>query len=327
MLGAAELMVRDFVLITIGLLALFVGGNALVHGAARLATALRVSSILIGLTIVAFGTSVPELLVGIDSAFKGVSDIALGNVVGSNIANIGLLLGITAVIHPITIEWSLLKREIPILIGISIVVILMALDGSIGQIDGWSLLIGFALFNLFSYQMVLRDRRRIAAEVAVFSHEEGLDVGEHFHPLVESGRLLIGIALLIVGAQFTVDGGVNIAQALGVSDFLIGITLVAFGTSLPELTTSIVGAMRRQNDIVMANAIGSNVANLLVILGVTAVLMPIPVQPQIVQFDMLVMLGFALLLLLFLRRNVIGRWQGVAFLLLYLGFIVMTIQR
>jgi cation:H+ antiporter len=318
-------MLTEILLVAAGLVALFFGGNWLVKGAARLASALGISPVLIGLTVVAFGTSVPELLVGIDSALKGVSDIALGNVVGSNIANVGLILGVTAFMHPVMIHWSLLKREIPIMVGVSIIALLMALDGNIGQVDGILLVVGFVLFNIFAYTMAQREKNAIQADVAEFVEHEGITPAAKINRLLEVVRLLGGIALLVLGAQWTVDGSVAVARGLGVSEFIIGVTLVAVGTSLPELTAAVVGAMQKETDIVVGNVIGSNIANILAILGATAVVSPIGVTERVIGLDMLVMIGFALALLPFLLRNVMGRWQGIVFIAAYAIFIGVTV--
>jgi cation:H+ antiporter len=316
-------MLNYFALIALGLVGLFFGGNWLVKGAARLASALGVSPLVIGLTIVAFGTSVPELLVSIDSALKGVSDIALGNVVGSNIANIGLILGVTAMIYPVAIEWSLLRREIPLMIVASFALMVMVFDGQISQIDGFILFAGFIGFNVYALIMAQRDKRQIMPELTQYEKEEGITNGG-INKLQELVRLVAGIVLLIFGAQWTVEGAVGVAQAFGVSSFIIGVTIVAFGTSLPELTASVIGALRKENDIVMGNVIGSNVANILAILGITAMITPIGVAERIYQFDMVFMIGFALALMPFLLRNVMQRWMGALFFIVYCLFIILT---
>ncbi|MDX2138186.1 MAG: calcium/sodium antiporter [Chloroflexota bacterium] len=318
-------MLNYFILIALGLVGLFFGGNWLVKGAARFATALGVSPLVIGLTIVAFGTSVPELLVSIDSALKGVSDIALGNVVGSNIANIGLILGVTAMIYPVAIEWSLLRREIPLMIVASFALMVMVFDGQISQFDGFILFAGFIGFNVYALVMARRDKRQIMQELAQYEKEEGITNGGGINKLYELLRLAAGIVLLIFGAQWTVEGAVGVAQVFGVSSFIIGVTVVAFGTSLPELTASVIGALRKENDIVMGNVIGSNVANILAILGITAMITPIGVAERIYQFDMVFMIGFALALMPFLLRNIMKRWMGALFFVVYCLFITLTV--
>jgi cation:H+ antiporter len=312
-------------LIVIGLVALFFGGDSLVKGAARLASAFGVPALVVGLTVVAFGTSVPELLVSIDSALKGVSGVALGNVVGSNIANVALILGVSAVILPVTIEWSLLRREIPFMIGASVVTLLLALDGSLGRLDGVLLFGGFIVFTVASLVIANRQRRQMAQELERFTEEEGITPAKEVRRGIEVVRLLIGLALLAVGAQWTVDGAVGVARGFNVPDFIIGLTVVAVGTSLPELTAAILGSIRRENDIIVGNVIGSNIANLLAILGLTAIFQPIPVPSEVAGFDLPLMIAFSLALVPFLLRNVMGRLIGVLFLVAYVIFIAMTV--
>lgn len=318
-------MAESIGLITIGLVALFFGGDSLVKSAARLASAFGVPALVVGLTVVAFGTSVPELLVSIDSALKGVSGVALGNVIGSNIANVALILGISALILPVTIEWSLLRREIPFMIGASVVTLLLALDGSLGQLDGLLLFGGFLVFTVASLVIANRQRRQMAREIKQFAEEEGITPAKEVRKGVEAARLLIGLALLAVGAQWTVDGAVGVARGFNVPEFIIGLTVVAIGTSLPELTAAILGSIRRENDIIVGNVIGSNIANLLAILGLTAIFQPIPVPSEVINFDFPLMIAFSLALVPFLLRNVMGRLIGVLFLLAYVIFIVTTV--
>jgi cation:H+ antiporter len=318
-------MLYDAGLVILGLVGLFVGGEWLVRSAARLARSFGVSSLVIGLTVVAFGTSVPELLVSIDAALRGSSDIALGNVIGSNIANIGLILGLTGLIAPIAVDWSLIKREIPLMIAISFAVYLLALDGEISALDGLIMGVGFIAFNAYSYLAAKADRREISHELNEFQELEGLK--GKVNRLQELGRLVIAIALLMLGAQWTVTGAVSIARSFGVSELIIGITLVAFGTSLPELATSIMAALRRESDIAIGNVIGSNIANLLAILGITAIVRPIPVAPGLLAFELLVMIGFAALLLPFVFRRVLRRPSAVFLFAGYAGFIALSFLR
>jgi cation:H+ antiporter len=320
-------MAQSVGLVVLGLVALFFGGDSLVKGAARLASAFGVPALTVGLTVVAFGTSVPELLVSIDAASKGASGVALGNVIGSNIANVALILGVSAIILPLTIEWSLLRREIPYMIGASIVTLLLALDGSLSQTDGAILFAGFIVFTVASLIIANRTRARaeMAREMEQFEEKEGIIPITSIKRRVEAVRLLAGLALLALGAQWTVDGAVGIARGFAVPEFIIGLTIVAIGTSLPELTASIMGSLRKENDIVVGNVIGSNIANLLAILGLTAMLQPIPVPGEIASFDLPIMVGFALAMLPFAFRNVIGRGLGVLFLLAYAIFITVTV--
>ncbi|MDX1995604.1 MAG: calcium/sodium antiporter [bacterium] len=320
-------MLPDVLLILAGLAALFVGGDSLVKGAARLASTLGISPLVVGLTVVAFGTSVPELLVSINAASAGVSDIALGNVLGSNITNIGLILGVSALIFPITVEWRLIRQEIPLMIIVSVVVLAMARDGVISQADGLLLVVGFVSFTVVS--LVLASRSRIVKQdIHEFSEQEHITPAAQINTVREALRLVAGIVLLGVGAGWTVDGATAVARSMGISEFIIGVTLVAFGTSLPELVASVIAAMRRESDIAIGNVVGSNIANLLAILGITASLHPIPVASNLLIFEFPVMIAFALLLVPFvLRRQVLRRPAAVLLFTSYVGFIAATILR
>lgn len=314
----------NLVYIVLGLLGLFFGGNWLVQGASRLAASLGISALIIGVTIVAFGTSMPELLVSVTAAARGASDIAIGNVVGSNIVNIGLILALTGLVLVIPIHIDLIKREIPMVIGASILVWLMALDGEISTMEGGLLVLGLILFNI----VMIRAARR---EQLKPDEERELEEEEHItgpiNRWAEMVRIVVGLVILLIGAELLVNGAVAIARALQVSELVIGVTLVAVGTSLPELVTSIVAAVRRHEDILFGNVVGSNIFNLLGILGVTALVRPIPVQERLLSFDFPVMLGFALVLVVFGLRGRLPRWASVLLLLAYSGFIVYSVVR
>ena len=316
-------MELNILYVIIGLVGLFFGGNWLVQGASRLAASLGIPALVIGLTVVAFGTSTPELLVSLDAARKGVPEIAIGNVVGSNIANIGLILGLAGVIAALPIQISLLRREIPITIAASIAVFVMALDGSINQLEGALLFGGLIVFLVVVIRAALRERvtARDEAELEVV---EGI-TGEIRRP-VEIGRVLVGLVVLLVGANLLVDGAVNIARTLGVPEVVIGLTLVAVGTSLPELVTSIVAALNKERDILFGNVIGSNIFNLLAILAITAIVQPVPVPPGVIAVELPIMIVFAALLLPFaIHQKILFRWEAAIFLIGYLGFVIYTV--
>jgi len=319
------MQLTDFLAVGAGLIGLFFGGDWLVKGAARLATALGIPTLLIGLTVVAVGTSTPELLVSVSAALAGNSGIALGNVVGSNIANIGLILGLTAVVFPVLASWRLLRQEIIVMIGVSIVAMLLALDGSVGRLEGAIMLLGFGVFTFWLYRAGQADRAEILPELAEYEEKEQLVIKAS--PGREAVRVLIGLILLIIGAQFLVSGAIGIARALSVSELIIGLSLVAVGTSLPELVTCVVAALRKENDIVMGNIIGSNIANLLIILGATAVIQPIPVTVMVLQFEFMIMIAFALVLVPLVMRRRIGRFAGVALMIAYGAFIAVMFTR
>ena len=307
--------------IVAGLVALFFGGNWLVKGASRLAESLGISPLIVGLTVVAIGTSAPELLVSLRAALSGSSDIAVGNIVGSNIANIGLILGLSGLIFPISVHVNLLKREIPIMIGVALLAVILFQDALIGRIDGIILLLGFAIFMIFVVISARGEQETLydISEEAVESKPEQIQRGR------EAIRLIVGIIVLMLGAQLTVDNATDLARSLGVSELVIGITLVAVGTSLPELVTSVTAAIRKESDIAIGNVVGSNIFNVLAILGMTAVVQPITIAEQIVKVDSLVMLGFSLLLLPFVLDRKLGRIEAVIFILAYIGFTAYAI--
>ncbi|MDQ4076271.1 MAG: calcium/sodium antiporter [Chloroflexota bacterium] len=319
-------MLFDFILILFGLLTLFYGADWLVKGAARLASSFGVSPLVIGLTLVAFGTSTPELLVSILAALRRSSDIALGNVVGSNIANIGLILGLTAMIFPVVVHSQVMRRELPMMLGFSALTYALLLDRVIGRLDGLFLFVILVLFNVLTYRLAQQATARhdaAAAEFEEFEELEGLiSDDEAINQPVELGRTVVGIVILVIGAQSLVSGATSIARAFGISELVIGITLVAFGTSLPELATSMVAAFRDEDDISVGNIVGSNIYNLLAVLGITALVRPISVAPSVLRLELPVMLAFSFILWPLIRDNVLARWQGA---LLFVGYILFTL--
>ncbi|MBE2269676.1 MAG: calcium/sodium antiporter [Anaerolinea sp.] len=313
----------DLLLFTAGLIGLLIGGNQLIKGAARLASAFGISPLIIGLTVVALGTSAPELLVALNAASSGASDLAMGNVVGSNIANIGLILAISALIFPMMLDWRIFRREIPLMIGFSVLVLILCLDGEIGRLDGLLLVGSFIIFTSIIYRQAQKERKEIQPELDEFERQE--DLIDKTHPLREAGRTTIGLVILVISSQILVDAAVNIARGIGVSELIIGVTMVAVGTSLPELVACVIASTRRENDIVIGNVIGSNVSNLLIILGVVALIQPIPVDPSLLGFELPVMIGFAALMLPLALRRQMGRGMAVVYLAAYSAFIVLTL--
>lgn len=314
-------MLENIGLIIIGLAGLFFGGNWLVRGASNFAMSFGVSTLIIALTFVAVGTSMPELLVSVRAAMQGNSNLAIGNVLGSNIANIGLILGATGLITPIAVKAVLLRREIPIMILFTIFTYILTLDGVINRVDSLLLLFSFIGFNTMFYFLAKQEqdaRERLLADMDDPPPREALSRTKEF------GFLVGGIALLVMGAEFMVTGAVHIAEALGVSDLAIGITIVAFGTSLPELAASMAAAFHKESDIAIGNIVGSNIANLLLILGVTAFVQPIPVDTGEIQFEFLIVIAFAVLLIPFARHQVLGRRQSALFLGAYIAFVIYT---
>jgi cation:H+ antiporter len=317
-------MLIDVAFIVMGLVGLYFGGEWLIKASSRLATSLGVPALVVGLTIVAFGTSAPELFVSISAALQGSSDLSVGNVVGSNIANIGLIMGLAGLVLPLMIHVSLIKREIPIMIGISVIMVLMALDGQISRVDGLILAVGYGAFTVLLYRFSTPSKSDAEYEEeveAVEGNPKQIGRGR------EAMRLITGLALLVLGAQAMVYGAVNIARNLGVSELLIGITLVAVGTSLPEIATSLLAIRRGHSDIAVGNAIGSNIANILAVLGLTAVVNPLTVDTTLLSFELPVMMGFAVVSLLLVLDRRLARWQAGLLLAAYVAFVVLMVLR
>ena len=307
----------DILLIIVGLSGLFFGGEMFVRSASQMARQFGISMLVIGLTVVAVGTSTPELIVSVGAALEGSSDIALGNVVGSNIINIGLIAGLAALIMPFAVHVRMLRQEIPIMLGVTLIAYVLMLDQVLSRTDGILLLMGAA--GYFTWMIVSSRQVQVEADTSQDSQDETIN------PRREVLFLVIGLVLLLAGARFTVNGAVNIATAIGLSELVIGMTLVAVGTSLPELVTSVVAARRGESDIALGNVVGSNIANLLVILGMTAVIQPIPVDQDVIQLDALVMIGFALLLIPFAFNRHISRREGLAFVTAYIAYTVFLL--
>lgn len=311
-------MIQDIIFIILGLVTLYLGGDGLVTAASRLAASFGISPLIIGLTIVAFGTSTPELIVNLSAALQGSNDLALGNVVGSNIANIGLILGVAGMIAPIAVAAHLVRREIPMVMGISALLLVLALDEDISRVDGVILVVGLVLFNLVFLYLASREQDDQALPDFQAKDAEAIQTPR------EVLRLLFGLGLLILGGQLMVEGATNIAKELGVSDLLIGLTLVAFGTSLPELSASIIAAMKNETDILVGNIIGSNIYNILAVLGITAVIEPIPVTEAALQQQFPVMLLYSFMLLPFALDRTFTRFESGIFLGGYVAFVVFS---
>ncbi|RKQ73741.1 calcium/sodium antiporter [Oceanibaculum indicum] len=316
-------MLLDFGMVAAGLLLLFLGGEGLVRGSVAIATRLGISKLVVGMVIVGFGTSAPELVVSLQAALAGSPDIALGNVVGSNIANILLILGIAALLSPLGNSDGGIRREALVMLLAATALVAALWYGEITRLIGFALLAGLALHLALAFLKERKSREDIA-EGAAYEHEadEVSDV-----PLklpIAIIATLAGLGLLVAGAELMVEGATAIARDFGVSEAVIGLTIVAVGTSLPELATAIVAAIRRHSDVVLANIVGSNIFNVLAILGITATIAPIGVSERFLLIDGPIMLAITLLaFVVLLRARTVGRVIGSGFLVLYTGYIGM----
>ena len=315
-----------FVLFILGFIFLIKGADLLVEGASAISKKLGVSSLVIGLTVVSFGTSAPELVVNVISGLQGASDIGIGNVLGSNVANILLILGVAAAINEIHIKKGLMVREVPFSMLAILVVALMANDSILGgrgfseldRIDGLVLL---CFFGIFMYYMASNKHHELFADKP---EVKKLPTG------VAVLHVMLGTVGLTLGGKWIVDGGIEIASYLNISENLVGLTLVAIGTSLPELATSVVAALKNESDIAIGNVVGSNIFNLFFILGISASVTPIPFQPEVNNIDVL-MVGIATVLLFMAvsvdKKAVMQKWNGYSFLLIYAGYIGFLVWR
>ncbi len=312
-------MLQQVLMFVLGLVTLVIGAEGLVRGASRLAVSFGVSPLVVGLTVVAFGTSAPEMAVSVGSALNGNPDLAIGNVVGSNIANVLLILGISAIIAPLLVAEQIIRQEIPIMIGASALLVVMALDGDLSRLEAAAL---FALVVGYTVFLVVQSRRASKAVQDEFETEIPVSAWDR-HWSVQLLLVAAGLAMLVVGAGWLVDAAVSFARAFGVSDLVIGLTIVAVGTSMPEIATSIVAAMRGQRDIAVGNVVGSNVFNIFAVLGVTGMVSAggLPVSETARNFDLWVMLAvaFACLPILITGRE-IARWEGALFLGYYAAY-------
>jgi len=315
----------DLGLLLLGLLLLVAGAELLVRGAVRLAGAWGIPPLVIGLTVVAFGTSAPELAVSLMAALRGEAgaDLALGNVVGSNIFNVLLILGLSAAITPLVVAQKLVRVDVPLMIGVSVLVLLLALDGAIGRGDGLLLFAGIVAYTVFAVVQGRREGRAVAQE-----YTDALGAAAGGGQARHLGQVLLGLALLVLGARWLVHGATGLARGFGISELVIGLTVVAGGTSLPEVATSVVASLRGQRDIAVGNVVGSNLFNLLCVLGLTAAVAPdgVRVAPAALAFDLPVMLAVAVACLpVFLTGHVIARWEGWLFLGYYVAYVVLLV--
>jgi cation:H+ antiporter len=302
----------------VGLASLVVGAELVVRGGARLARALNVSPVVVGLTVVAIGTSAPELVVSLGAAWRGSPDLATGNVVGSNLANIGLILGIAGLLRPLPVSLRLLKVEVPVLAAATVAFALMAYDGRLGHLEGGILVIGLCSLTVFNIRAA---RREDPAVVAEFESEYGTA------DRIGRDLLLVaaGLALLLEGGHLLVESAVALARSFGVSELIIGLTLVAVGTSLPELATSAVAVLRDEPDIAVGNVVGSNLFNLLAVIGPTAVVQPIAVSDELLHLQLPALLLLTAVLWVVLRTgHTVTRGEAGGLLAAYVGIIAIS---
>jgi len=322
-----DVIQMTLVLFLAGLGLLVLGAEWLVKGASRLAAAVGVSPLVIGLTVVAYGTSAPEMAVSVKAAWAGQPDLALGNVVGSNVFNVLFILGASALIAPLVVAAQLVRLDVPIMIGLSFLTLALAADGSIGRLDGALLIAGAIAYTVFQ---VRQSRKESVAIRDEFAKEYGAMRGSTAANLA---FIAAGLVLLVLGSRWLVTGAVAFAQAFGVSELVIGLTIVAAGTSLPEVATSLLAAIRGERDIAVGNVVGSNIFNLLAVLGVSAVVSPdgLPAPAALVRFDLPIMVAVAVACLpIFASGALIARWEGVLFLFYYAaytGYVVLDAQQ
>ncbi|HAH04651.1 MAG: Na+/Ca+ antiporter, CaCA family [Parcubacteria group bacterium GW2011_GWA2_43_17] len=313
-----------YILFIIGFIALIKGADLLVNGASAIAKKLKVSDLVIGLTVVAFGTSMPELFVNIFASLSGNSAIAIGNILGSNIANILLILGVSAIIFPLKVTKGTVWKEIPMSLLAALLMGVMANDYLIDQInnnaltrtDGLALIAFFIIFLYYTFGIAKNE-----------TNTDSVSVNKNYGLFKSVWLILLGLAGLVIGGQWIVNGAIAIAGLLGVSQSLIGLTIVAVGTSLPELATSAMAAYRKNADIAVGNIVGSNIFNIFWILGLSSIIKPLPFQPtNNLDIGMTIFSTFLLFLWMFVgKKRILQRWQGLSFISLYTGYIIFLI--
>ncbi len=316
-----------------GLILLVLGANTLVRGASKLAMSFGISPLVVGLTIVAFGTSAPEVAVSVGAVLDGKTDIAIGNVVGSNIFNVLFILGISALITPLVVNIQLIRQEVPIMLGASLLLLALSLDGRLSFLDGGLL---FALLVAYTVFLIVQSRRETQAAKDEFAEEiQPAQAGAwDSHWAAQIGLIAAGLVALVFGSDYLVQASVNFAKAMGVSDLIIGLTIVAAGTSMPEVATSITAAIKGERDIAVGNVVGSNTFNILGCLGVSGLVsgnLGLTIAPSLLAFDIWVMLAVALACLpVFMTGREIARWEGGVFFgyyIAYVAYLVLAAQQ
>lgn len=313
-------LIIDFLMIAGGLIFLYLGGEGLLKGSISLAFKFGLSKFIVSAIIIGFGTSLPELTVSVGAALKGSSDIALGNVVGSNIANILLILSIGILIFPLAMKGNAVKRDAIIMVGASVLLCVMAVTGTLTFILGAILFSALIAYVGVSYVM---DKKQSSSSSATQAITTGEETKKILSPLLMFVYIVFGLLFLVIGAKLMVDGAIALARDFAIPEAIIGLTVVAVGTSLPELAATLVSAIKKQGDMIIGNILGSNIFNILGILGITAMIKPISVDAHMLNFDIWFMLGVAIFLaaLLWVKRPLLGRVTGSVMLLVYVGYI------
>ena len=319
-------MLGNLVAIVAGLLLLVWGADRFVHGAAALARNLGVAPLLIGLTIVAFATSAPEIIVSVLAASRGEPDLAIGNAIGSNTANIGLVLGTVAMLRPIELTSATLRREMPALLAVSLLTVTLFLDTYLSRVDGLVLLTGLVIVMVWLTRLGLR-----SAQTDPLLVDYDAEIPKDVSTLMAFVWAAIGLGMLLVGAELVVDGAIGIARELGVSEIVIGITLVALGTSVPELAVSIVSAIKGEFGLAIGNVVGSNIFNLLAVVGVAATIQPSALAPSVLSLHIFVMSAFTLVLFAMTYeydgQGRINRIEGAALLTAFIAYVTYVITQ
>ncbi len=304
-----------YLFLILGLAALIIGGELLVRGAVGIALKLNISTLIVGLTVVSFGTSMPELLVSIQAALEGHPDISMGNVIGSNICNIALVLGLTTIVFPIDVQKNSIRIDWPVMMAASLLLFFFILDGELVQYEGVVFITFLIAFGLLLFKLTKGG--------TIEESSDEIDITSKKTPLWKTiAFIIVGCVGLVYGADWLIEGAIEIARSFKISERVIGLSLIAFGTSVPELATSVIAAVRRQTDISIGNLIGSNIFNILSILGITSIIKEIAVSEAIIQSDIYWMLGIAFLVLpLMLIKKRIGRLGGTLLLSVYVVYI------
>ena len=321
-----SIVYTDVALIVAGLVLLIWGADRFVHGASAAARNMGVAPLLIGLTIVAFATSAPEILVSVVAASQGEPGLAFGNAIGSNIVNIGLVLGLTAVVRPIPLESATLRREMPALLAVSLLTVSLFLDTRLSRPDGIVMLTGLAIVMIWFVRLGIR-----SAENDPIKMDYEAEIPKDVSTKMAVAWLLVGLLVLLVGAEWLVDGSIGVARSMGVSEVVIGITVVAFGTSVPELAVSMVSALRGEYGLAIGNIVGSNIFNLLAVIGLAATIHPAAVAPSVLSLHVFVMVAFTLVLFAMTYdydgKALLSRLEGVALLAAFFAYFAYVVAQ